>query len=228
MKKHILVIDECRLMRYGLKKALSRGLIEVDTAYTVSYAVTAFGSSCYDLCLFDVCPPVAKGFELMGVIKNVGPDMKIILMTTNDITASDDADEIIDKAKTNGARHLLCKPFDLKLMKDVVCHTMSEDCGEAWFREHFLIRDKRMAKRKSWCKTINYSSSVIKDGEIKRLNFPAESVNMSEDGIELITACLLKPAEIVSFDDELGRKDGRVIWSSQLADQRYAAGIQFA
>lgn len=216
-------------MCYGLKKALSRGPIEVDTAFTVSNAVAAFGSSNFDLCLFDLCPPDERGFELMGVVRNSWPDMKIILMTANDLTVYDNEDEIIHKAKTCGACHLLCKPFDTKLLKDVVFHALEEDDGAAWFRENFLIRNKRMAKRKTWCKKINFSLSVIKDGEIKRLNFPAESVNISEDGIELITACLLKPAEIVSFDDDdLGRKNGMVIWSSQLDDQRYAAGIQFA
>lgn len=230
MKKRILVIDEGRLMCYGLQKALSQEKIEVDTAFTVTYAVTTFKSRTYDLCLFDLCPPDEKGFELMGVIRNAWPGMKIILMTANDITLYEDSDEVIRKAKSNGACHLLCKPFNLKLLKEVVLRTLREDSGDAWFGENFVVGATRNAERKPWRKQLYFSSSVIRDGEIQRLNFPAESVNIGDDGIELITSCYLQPADIVSFDDDDlgGRKEGVVVLSSILDDQRYRVDILFA
>ncbi|MHB8791440.1 MAG: response regulator [Desulfobulbaceae bacterium] len=230
MKKRILVIDEGRLMCYGLQKALSQEKIEVDTAFTVTYAVTTFKSCTYDLCLFDICPPDEKGFELMGVIRNAWPGMKIILMTANDITLYEDSDEVIHKAKSNGACHLLCKPFNLKLLKEVVLRTLREDSDDAWFGENFVVGATRNAERKPWRKQLNFFSSVIRDGEIQRLNFPAESVNIGDDGIELITSCYLQPADIISFDDDDlgGRKEGVVVWSSILDEQRYRVDILFA
>lgn len=229
MKKQILVIDEGRLMCYGLKKALSQELTEVDTAFTVRNALTSYGSNNYDLCLFDVCPPDDKGFELMEMIRNSWPNMRIILMTATDITLYHNPEEIIHKAKKNGASHLLCKPFELQLLKDVVYNILQDNCDDSWYKENFVICNKRMATRKKWCKKINFSVKVIKDGGVKRLHYPAESVNISDDGIELITAYLLKPAEVVCFDDDdLGRKEGLVIWSNRIDDQRYMAGIQFA
>lgn len=229
MKKRILVIDEGRLMCYGLKKALSQEKVEVDTAFTVTYAVTTFQSRTYDLCLFDICPPDEKGFELMGAIRSAWPGMKIILMSANDIALYEDPDGVIHKARSNGACHLLCKPFNLKLLKDIVLRTLREDCGDAWFTENFVVGAIRNAERKPWRKILSFSSSVIRDGAIQRLNFPAESVNLGDDGLELITTCYLEPADIVSFDDEdLGRKEGVVVRSSILDDQRYKVDIQFA
>lgn len=230
MKKRILVIDEGRLMCYGLQKALSQGKIEVDTAFTVTYAVTTFKSRSYDLCLFDICPPDEKGFELMGLIRNTWPGMKIILMTANDITLYEDSDKVIHKAKSNGASHLLCKPFNLKLLKEVVLRALREDFDDTWLEGNFVVGATRNAERKPWRKQLYFSSSIIKDGKIRRLNFPAESVNIGDDGIELITPCSLRPADIVSFnDDDLGgRKEGVVVWSSILDDQRYRVDIHFA
>ena len=66
MKKRILVIDDERLMLYGLKKAFNKDLIEVDTAATAREALQAIRSCNYDLCLIDIRLPDGNGFKLMG------------------------------------------------------------------------------------------------------------------------------------------------------------------
>jgi DNA-binding response OmpR family regulator len=229
MKKHVLVIDEGRLMCYGLKRALSQEWIKVDTAFTVTEAVTTFGTSNYDLCLFDLCPPDEKGFSLMRVIRNTWPLIKIILMSANDFTLYGGTDEIIHQARTNGASHLLRKPFCLKSLKKIVSQLLGGHGDDDGDRNNFLIGTKRKAERKAWSKTIHFSRKLIRDGEIRRLNFPAESVNITKYGILLITTCLLSPTDIVSFDDEnLGQKVGVVIWCNQLDDRRYRVGIKFS
>jgi hypothetical protein len=161
------------------------------------------------------------------VIRKTWSGVKIILMSASDITLYGERDEIIHKARVNGACHLLCKPFGLKLLKEIVHRTLSEDHHDGWSRENFVVEHKRNAERKEWSKRFYFSSSVIRDGEIKRLSFPAESVNISDDGMELITACCLQPADIISFaDNDLGRKEGVVVWSNLLDDQQqYRVGI---
>jgi hypothetical protein len=70
--------------------------------------------------------------------------------------------------------------------------------------------------------------SIIMDGEVKRSIFPAESVNINEDGVEIITPCSLKPQQVISFDEALEKKSGVVVWSNRTGDNRCKAGIRFA
>ena len=117
MKKRILVIDDEHLMLYGLKKALSQEQVEVDTAGSAGEAKLALSSCRYDLCLIDIRLPDENGFKLMEVVRDLCPDIKIILMTAGDITLDDELNENIQKAKANGVCHFLCKPFDLDELK---------------------------------------------------------------------------------------------------------------
>ena len=127
MKKRILIIDHERLMLYGLQKALSRDLIEVDTATTASEALQAIGSCGYDLCLIDIRLPDESGFKLMERVRELCPEMKIILMTASDITLDNELNENIQKAKANGACHFLCKPFNLDELKNVIARVLRKD-----------------------------------------------------------------------------------------------------
>ena len=77
MKKRIFVFDHEPLMCYGLKKALSQDLIEVDTASTYSEAILKLNSYQYDLCLLDIRLPDESGFEMVEVMKHFCPKMKM-------------------------------------------------------------------------------------------------------------------------------------------------------
>ena len=59
----------------------------------------------------------------------------------------------------------------------------------------------------------------INDGEVRRIIVPAESKDISDDGIGLITPRPLKKNQIISFDEDMERKSGVVVWSSLLHDQ---------
>jgi two-component system, response regulator, stage 0 sporulation protein F len=231
MKKHILVIDDERLMCYGLKKALSQDLIEVDTASSASEAILALSACNYDVCLLDIRLPDDSGFKMMEVIRDFCPKIKIILMTTSDLALDDAMNENIRKAKANGACNFLCKPFDLKQLRGVIASVLRENGGKEVadrFEQDFAVRTRRRETRKKWPARINFFMSVINGGEVKRRIFPAETVDVSEDGVGLITPCPLKPTQVISFDETLGRRSGVVVWSNLLDDRRCRAGIRFA
>lgn len=231
MKKHILVIDDERLMCYGLKKALSQELIEVDTASSASEAILALSACNYDVCLLDIRLPDDSGFRMMEVIKDFCPKIKIILMTTSDIALDDAMSENVQRAMAIGACQFLPKPFDLKQLREVIFGVLGGDGatdGEDGFAQRFAVKTRRREPRQQWPARINFFMSVINDGQVKRRIFPAETVDISEDGIGLITPCPLKPTQIISFDESLDRRSGVVVWSSLIDDQRCRAGIRFA
>mgnify|MGYP003780359975 CR=1 FL=1 len=106
--KKLLIIDDGRLLCFGLKRALHQDELEVDTAPSVNEAITKLGSNEYDVCLVDIRFPDENGFKVMKHVRDHWPDIKIILMSANDITFYDNLPEIIDKARANGACHILC------------------------------------------------------------------------------------------------------------------------
>lgn len=231
MRKHILVIDDERLMCYGLKKALSQDLIHVDTASSASEAILALGSCNYDICLLDIRLPDDSGLRMMEVIRDFCPRITIILMTTSDLVHDEAMSENIRKAGAGGACRVLCKPFDLKQLRDVIADALRENDGtEAaeLFEQDFAVHTRRREPRRPWPARINFFMSVIDGGEVKRRVFPAETVDISEDGIGLITPCPLKPTQVISFDETLERRAGVVVWSSLIDDRRCRAGIRFA
>ncbi len=231
MKKSVLIIDHERLLCYGLKKALSQDLLKVDTASTYSEAVRTLISCNYDMCLLDIRRPNERGFEMLEVIKHFCPEMKIILMSADDITLDSDLDGNIKKAKKNGADHFLSKPFDLKQLKKFIFHVLNEGDNvnnDGWFMESYGVKKKRRMVRKKRIERIHFSMNEINDGEVRRIIVPAESKDISDDGIGLIIPRPLKKNQIISFDEDMERKSGVVVWSSLLHDQRCRVGIRFA
>lgn len=216
-------------MCYGLRRALQQDQMQVDTVSSVNEAIATLASNSYDLCLVDMRFPDESGFKTVKMIRDRWPDIKIILMTACDITLYENFIEIIDTAKSNGVCHLLCKPFDLRKLREVVSHALCEDGHDDWCGENFIVNDaRRSSTRKKWCKNFNFSMNEIKDGEVKRSSFPAESININDDGIVIMTPCSLKPMQVISFDETLDQKSGVVVWSSLLEDNRCKAGVRFA
>ena len=231
MKKRILVIDGQELMRYGLQKALSQNVIEVDTVGTAGEAQEALRSCTYDLCLIDIFLPDESGLQLMESIRATCPKMKIIMMTSSDSDLGDDLNEKINNAREKKACHFLCKPFDLSQLKDVIFRVLQENSDDetiSWFEENFAIISRRRVERKKMSQKIDFCVSIINDGEVKRKTFTAETVDISDDGIGLLSPYPLKASDVLSFDENVGRKSGVVVWSSMFNGQQCKTGIRFA
>jgi len=231
MKKRILVIDGERLMLYGLQKALRHDLVEVDTAASAGEAMQAIRSCTYDLCLIDVRLPDENGFRLMKRIRDLCPDMKIIMMTASDIGLDDKSNEDMQEAKAKETCHFLCKPFDIDELKHIIARVIWQDgpvAGDGWFEAGRAVISRRRVERKTWSRKIDFSVSVISEGEVMRKVFAAESIDLGDDGIGLLSLYPLKKGEIVSFADDLEHKSGIVVWSSMLDEHQCRAGIRFA
>lgn len=227
--KKILIIDDGRLMCFGLRKALHQENMQVDTASSIDEALQLLGMNSYDLCLVDNRFPSDLEFKIIKIIRRKWPTIKIIQMTASDITNEKNLEVLIKKAKENGICHILCKPFDLVQLKEIVSYTLDGDGSDSWYTENFIINDaRRNTQRRTWNKKFHFFMSRIKDGQVKREVYPAESLNINENGVVIITPCTLKPTQVISFDETLEKKSGVVVWSDVLDDELYKAGIRFA
>jgi DNA-binding response OmpR family regulator len=233
MNKRILVIDDDKLICYGLKKALNQPEIEVETASTASEALLALTACSYDLCLLDIRLPDVHGFKMMQIIKDICPKTKIIVMTASFIVKDEEINKHISDAMRNGACYFIYKPFDLRQLKEVVARVMGDENRDkkengAGMDEEASVLSQRKQQRKACCDTIHFYVSVINDGEVKRWRTQAETVDISDDGIGIVTSYPLKESQIIGFDEALQKKSGVVVWSRMMENQKCRAGIRFA
>ena len=107
----IWVIDDDQSMRWVLEKTLSNSGYDVSTFETGSVALANFKRTAPEsrprLIITDVRMPGINGFELLKQIKNISPQMPIIVMT-----AYTDLDTTV-QAFQEGAFEYLPKPFDI-------------------------------------------------------------------------------------------------------------------
>lgn len=131
MEKYILIIDNEQLLCHGLKRALNREKVQIDTASTVIDAIARHNSRNYDLCLLDIKLSDEKCLTLIETIRGHWPEMKIILMTTCDINPHEEILEYILQNGKTGVSHLLCKPFDLHQLNNIVAYGLNEGLSES-------------------------------------------------------------------------------------------------
>lgn len=126
MEKYILIIDNEQLLCHGLKRALNSEKVQIDTASAVVDAIARHNSRNYDLCLLDIKLSDENCLTLIETIRGQWPEIKIILMTTCDINSHEETLEYILQNGKTGVSHLLCKPFDLRQLKDIVAHGLNK------------------------------------------------------------------------------------------------------
>lgn len=231
MSKRILVIDDDKLICYGLKKALQQESVHVETASTASEALLALTACSCDLCLLDIRLPDSQGFKMIQIIKDICPKIQIIVMTASFIDQNSEFSDQINEAMLSGACYFIYKPFDLRQLKDIVSRIIWDDGDFNYgvrFDENNPGITQRKLKRRQFTDKIHFFINVIDQGEVKRWSTQAESVDINEDGIGLVTAYPLKTSQIIGFDEDLEKKSGVVVWSRMVDNQQCRAGIRFA
>lgn len=231
MHKKILVVDDDELILYGLAKALQSEGVIVTTAGAASEAILKLSACSYDLCLLDVHLPDFSGMMLMKMVKDICPNMKIIIMTASYI---DDRSlgENIKEAISNEACHFITKPFDLHELKGIVVQALHADDGfHTGFRfngDSLFERKARQKNRRPFSEEIPYSMSVIENGEGGRLQLLARAIDVSEHGVGFLTDYPLRPSQVVSFEHDDLRRTGLVAWSTMIDERTCRAGVRYA
>ncbi|MBU0968646.1 MAG: response regulator [Proteobacteria bacterium] len=230
MHKNILIVDDNELILFGLAKALSHESFNVTTADTGTAALEKLSSCRYDLCLLDIHLPDFNGLDLMKFIKDMCPDTKVVIMSAsyfNSATISED----LQQATSNGACRFVAKPFSLCEITEVVRTLLDQDKDfHAEFRSTGSVFGKggREIQRRGFTDPITFSMTLIVEGETRRMSFQAKGLDLSEEGIGLLTDFPLKISQIIGFEAELNNRSGVVIWSEVVDEQTYRAGVKFA
>lgn len=110
MKIKVMIADDQRLMREGLKTILEleRDIAVIGLAENGKDAVEKIACETPDVLLMDIRMPVMDGVECTGIVKKRYPGVKVLILTTFD------DDEFIIDALKNGAVGYLLKDLPSK------------------------------------------------------------------------------------------------------------------
>lgn len=106
----IYLVDDDQMLREGVTMALERDY-QVKAFSTADTAIEAIKHSPPDLVLLDIALPGMNGIEALGKIKNLYPDILIIM-----ITAYDDLNTVISSMKL-GAYDYVVKPIHMDALE---------------------------------------------------------------------------------------------------------------
>ncbi len=110
LPQRVLIVDDSSTVRSVVRKVLhaSRCKLEAAEAEDGSAAIELAKKQRFDIVFLDCQMPGIDGFAALSVLKAAHPDMKVVMMTgTRD-------HRIEDRARTEGARDFLFKPFFAK------------------------------------------------------------------------------------------------------------------
>lgn len=120
MKNSILVVDDERSIRVGLKGLLSKEGYDVTTAENGTEALPLLASQEYALVLTDLRMAGLDGLNLLKKITEQYPDTLVMLMTAYG------SEKIAVEAMKAGARDYLVKPFDNDEVKILVRQALDQ------------------------------------------------------------------------------------------------------
>lgn len=80
-EKRILIIDPDRKERQELTSFLKKVGYYVESGKGLPEAIKMLSEGCFNCLIMDVDLPEIKGYEAVSILKNINPDIKIIMTT---------------------------------------------------------------------------------------------------------------------------------------------------
>lgn len=118
--KRILIVDDEETLTFSLYQSfiISKENYEVVTASSGNEAWEKFAEHPYDVVITDITMPGISGIELLKRIKHDRPQTHVIIMTAYG------SDEKKEEAITSGAYRYVEKPFEIKMMKELIASVL--------------------------------------------------------------------------------------------------------
>ena len=104
----ILVVDDEKMIRWGLRTALEQSGYQVEEAETAAAAIEAVNRETPDVVLLDYKLPDRTGLEVLRAIKPIAPSLPVVM-----ITAHASVDGAVEAMKV-GAYDYFGKPFEIE------------------------------------------------------------------------------------------------------------------
>lgn len=80
-EKRILIIDPDRKERQNLEAFLGREDYHVESGKGLPDAIKKLSEGCFNCLIMDVDLPEMKGYEAVSILKNIDPNIKVIMTT---------------------------------------------------------------------------------------------------------------------------------------------------
>ena len=184
MKPRILVVDDESSHRQMIEAVLSAEGYEISQADDGRTAITAVEDKFYDLVIMDVRMPNVDGVQALQKIKQISPDIPVIIMT-----AYASVGTAVDALKS-GAYDYLVKPLDIDELKILVAKALRHHQLE---QENIYLKE-RLNDRFDFSNIIGRSPAMTKLFETMALVAPSEAtvliVGESGTGKELIASAV--------------------------------------
>ncbi|HVZ29712.1 MAG TPA: response regulator, partial [Asticcacaulis sp.] len=126
--RHILVVDDCRVIRKLTTMALAEKGYRISEARSMEEAFDRVDIAHVDVVITDIFMPGMGGIEGISIIKSTWPEVTVIAMSAGADERVDN-NKVLSAARHMGADALLPKPFtasDLTLLVEVVLSEKSE------------------------------------------------------------------------------------------------------
>ena len=240
MDKNIWVVDDDESIRWVLEKGLAESGMDVQTFDSANKVIKKLETENPQLILTDIRMPGPSGIDLLDKVKELRPDIPVIIMT-----AHSDLDSAVESYE-HGAWEYLPKPFDIEEAvamvqratavdedkKDEASETQAEVIGEAPAMQEVFRAIGKLS---------NSNSTVLLNGEsgtgkelVARALFqhsprrekPFIALNMADIPKELLEAELFgheKGAFTGADDKRIGRfeqADGGTLFLDEIGDMQ--------
>ena len=240
MDKNIWVVDDDESIRWVLEKGLAESGMDVQTFDSANKVIKKLETENPQLILTDIRMPGPSGIDLLDKVKELRPDIPVIIMT-----AHSDLDSAVESYE-HGAWEYLPKPFDIEEAvsmvqrataadedkRDEASETQAEVIGEAPAMQEVFRAIGKLS---------NSNSTVLLNGEsgtgkelVARALFqhsprrekPFIALNMADIPKELLEAELFgheKGAFTGADDKRIGRfeqADGGTLFLDEIGDMQ--------
>ena len=240
MDKNIWIVDDDESIRWVLEKGLAESGMDVQTFDSANKVIKRLETENPQLILTDIRMPGPSGIELLDKVKELRPDIPVIIMT-----AHSDLDSAVESYE-HGAWEYLPKPFDIEEAismvqrataadedkKEETSETQAEVIGEAPAMQEVFRAIGKLS---------NSNSTVLLNGESgtgkelvardlfqhsPRRDKPFIALNMADIPKELLEAELFgheKGAFTGADDKRIGRfeqADGGTLFLDEIGDMQ--------
>ncbi len=123
--KHILVVDDCRVVRKLATIALAGQGYRISEARSMEEALESVDIAHVDVVVTDIFMPGMGGIEGIQIIKQTWPSVSLIAMSAG-ADARVANTQVLSAARYMGAHALLPKPFTSEDLTDLVSAVLSE------------------------------------------------------------------------------------------------------
>ena len=186
MSRHILVVDDEKIIVKGIKFSLEQDDMVVDAAYDGEEALEKITAGNYDLVLLDLMLPKLSGTEVCQRVREFS-DVPIIMLTAK----GEDMDKIL--GLENGADDYITKPFNILEVKARI--------------KAIVRRNENNRKKTDVASGVVRNGNLALDMENRRLYISGKEINITAKEYDVLELLVKNPGKVYSRDKLL-----KLVW----------------